>query len=368
MGITSSKTFDRGAFERSAFWTTTSRGEAAVNIEGSVQLYNAAGEIIETFGGGGAGGGGNNTWSNAQGDFTATTTDATTNITLAGLPFTLNWKHVALGSISKKTSAGVVSTLDKDNISVSGNVITISDEDDFASGDEVFVSLFGPDKAYDGALDSGLQTVLNPEYSHYTSVEKLVTESDLGIDGTHDGGDNVADFEDSGETYTAASVAEGFVIHNVTDVSSASIDVGGAGNPGAGDIGNAALAGGTDDDWDDNDVASIPECKRFVIPAEGYNHLAIHAKITAGAANTVYMLVYATLNSDADNTADDDWVDVSSDVLGAANITAAASSTTEGIYFINTPTVVLKYMIKIVAECSDGVQENDFDVYIKKSS
>ena len=67
------------------------------------------------------------------------------------------------------------------------------------------------------------------------------------------------------------------------------------------------------------------------------------------------------------------WKDISSDVFGAAQleadgITAAARTVTQGIYFIDTPTTVLKYMIKIVAECDNGTQDNEFDIRIKKSS
>lgn len=247
---------------------------------------------------------------------------------------------------------------------ISGLVITIdSSFAVLATGDELHIQMFIPD----ASADPKVVYVENPEYAHYTSVEHLISESDLGIDGTHDGGDAQADFEDSGETYTAETVAEGYEIYNVTDVSVATIDSGGAGDPAAGDIAHDALAGGTDDDWDDDDVASIPEVKRFVIPMEGYSTSSVHWKLTAGAANVVFMKMYATLNEDADDTNDTDWVDVSSVSLGSAVITATASSTVESMAFLTTPRAVLKYMIKIVAECSDGVQDNQFDIYIKKS-
>ena len=62
---------------------------------------------------------------------------------------------------------------------------------------------------------------------------------------------------------------------------------------------------------------------------------------------------------------------MSNDILGAVQIeadgiTAAAAVTTEGIAVIDEDTPMLKYMIKIVAECSDGTQNNDFDVLIMK--
>lgn len=328
-------------------------------------------------------GGGSSTYSNAQGDFTATITDATKNITIAGLPFTLEDIHVVGGSIKKITSAGVVSTVPLTTVTVSAGVITVSDADNFATGDSVLVYLVGPDKAYDEDVDANLVFQTNPNYEHYTSVEHLINESNLGIDGTHDGGDASTDFTDTGETYTAETVAEGYTIYNVTDGSDAIIDAdslsglagdGGAGNPTADDIEHAALANGTDDDWDDADVASIPECKRFVIPSEGYNFMSVDVLLDSqDANNSCYCKIYATNDDTADDTDDTYWKDISQDVFGSVQLSAdgiggAARAVTQGIYFIDTATTVLKYMIKIIAECDNGTQNNEFDIRIKKSS
>lgn len=292
-------------------------------------------------------------------------TDGARTITLSGLSFTPIIEQLAY--IYNKTQDKLYyAPAEKIALcTLSGLVITIdSSFDVLATGDELHIQMFTPE----GSLDPAIVYIENPNYAHYTSPEHRVSESDLGLDGVHDGGDAAVDFEDSSETYTADNVAEGAEIYNVTDVSQATIDAGGAGNPAAGDIGHDALAGGTDNDWDDGDIASIPEVKRFVIPMEGYNVSTLHWKITAGANNTAYMKLFATLNEDADDTDDTDWVDVSSISLGSAVITAAAGSTEEDIAFLTTPRAVLKYMVKIYAECSDGVQSNQFDVYIKKAS
>lgn len=326
-------------------------------------------------------GGGNNTYSNASGDFTATITDATKNITITGLPFTLEAKHVVAGSIKKIDTSDDVTSLPLTNVTVSGGVITLDDAADFATGDVVVVMLVGPDKAYDVDLDNTLTTVQNPDYAHYTDVEHIIDESNLGLDGTHDGGDAATDFEDSGETYTAETVAEGYTIYNVTDGSSALIDAdslyglagdGGAGNPAAGDIAHAALAGGTDDDWDDADVASIPEVKRFEIPMDSYKHMSIDVLLDSqDEYNSVYVKLYATNDENADTTDDIYWKDVSTDVLGAAQLEAdgiggAARAVTQDIFFIDSSTIALKYMLKVVAECSNGTQNNEIDIRIKK--
>jgi len=344
--------------------------EPVMNVEGKVQLANLDGELVDpASGGGGAGGGGNNTWSNAQGDFTAVTTDGTKNITITGLSWTFDWRHVVLGTILRKNSAGAWDPIDTNPVSVSGGVITLSDEDNFVSGDEVLVTLFGPDKAYNEATDGNTVEILNPNYSHNTSPEPLIAETNLGLDGVHDGGDAATDFEDSGETYTAAQVAEGYTIYNTDDNSSALIDIGGAGNPAAGDIAHAALAGGTDDDWDDGDVASIPERKLFVIPAVDFTLLTLHSKITAGANNIVWLKIYGTLFADADDQSMDDWVNLSLSILGNVNgITATAGTTLQDISSPPVPLAMLKYLVEIVGVATDGVQANAFDVKVMKAS
>lgn len=335
-------------------------------------------------GGASAVGGGDGAYSNSRGDFTATITNATKNITITDLSFTLEGKHVVNGSVKKLTSAGGVIRVPLTTISVAAGVITLADADDFVTGDEVVVFIFGPDKAFDKDTDQKRFFNGNPNYEHYTSQEHIINESDLGIDGVHDGGDGVAlVFTDSGNTYTAEDVAEGYEIFNVTDVSKATIDAdslsglagdGGAGTPTADDITHDALTGGTDDDWDDGDAASIPEVKRFVIPAEGFNLMSIDVLLDSqDAFNSLYLKLYATNDPNADGTDDIYWKDVSTDIFGAAQLSAngiggSARAVTTGIFYIDVPSVTLKYMIKLVGECSNGTQNNEADVRIKKSS
>jgi hypothetical protein len=361
MAITSNKRFTHHAKDYAYFYNEL--GEPVQNIEGLVQLANSDGEIIDpSTGASSATGGGTSTYSTAQGDFVATITDSTTNITLTGLPFTLEEKHVVNGSIKKITSAGVISVVDTGNISVSGGVITLSEADDFVTGDTVVVSLTGPDKAYDEALDANIVTVLNTEYAHYTSVEQLVDESDLGTTGTATGTD-INTLADSGASWTAASVAVGYEAYSEEEDIAATVN----------SIATTTSieTGSITTDWT-GDTYWLPECKRFVIPAEGYNHLAIHVRLTTGDVNNVaYCKIYGTLDSTADDTDDTYWVDLSTDIFGAAQL-SATNDTTEGIYFVDTDRVMLKYMIKIVAEVIDGgaaaAVNNDFEVFIKKSS
>ena len=373
MAITTTKVFSHKDKDYAFFKNTL--GQPTAHVEGLVQVANSDGEVINPATGAAAStGGGSSTYSTAQGDFTATPTVGTTNITLTGLNFTPEAKHLVNGAIKKISSAGLVSSVDTGTISVSGGVITLSEADAFVSGDSVVVSLTGPDKAYDEALDANIVYVLNPDYAHYTSVETLVSETNLGFTG----GASVADGtssatqlnDDSATTWTNAIVAVGYNAYSeeedlaVAVVSVDAVDL----------VTTATIAAGADDgDWL-GDTWWLPECKRFVIPAEGYNHLTIHTRLgTTGAGNSVFCKIYGTLDADADDTDDTYWVDLSTDIFGGAQLTCTgATGTQEGIYFVDTPRAILKYMIKIVGEVNDGgagaIAANSFDVYIKKSS
>lgn len=291
MSWTLSKIFDQRALQQVAFWKNRDSGEGALNIEGIVKLANSDGETINpSTGASAATGGGSSTYSTAQGDIIATPTTGTTNITVTGLPFTLTAEQIANGVIKKIASDGTVTVVDSGNVSVSGGVITLSEADNFVSGDTVSVSLTGPDKAYDEALDSNIVTTLNPDYAHYTSPEHL-------------------------------------------------IDVSG--------VGDAVTS-------------------RYVIPMESYKNLSIHIKlVNSNAGDTITLTVYATNNADADDSADDDWVHVSSTILGAAS-KAVNNTSLEEIYFVDTNMIPLKYMIKTIT-ISGGSDTNAADVYIKKA-
>ena len=364
------KPVDWGKRQNTPVFFDPTNEEFKVNIQGAVQLADENGVIVNPSSGSGSGGGGNNTWSNAQGDFTATITAGTKTVTIAGLSWTFDWRHVVLGMIQVKESDGTLGDpLNYTGISVSSGVITLVGVDNFATGDEVIVTLFGHDKAYNKGTDTQKVSVDNTNYAHNTSPEPLISETNLGLDGAHDGGDAAADFEDSGETYTETIVAEGYDIYNVTDGSTAAIDIGGAGNPAAGDIAHAALAGGTDDDWDDADVASIPERKFFIFTATDFTLFTLHSKITAGANNIVWLKLYGTLFAEADDQSLDDWVNLSLPVLGNVDgLTATAGNTLQDISTPPIPMVMLKYMVEIVGVATDGVQANAFDVRVKKGS
>jgi len=320
-----------------------------------------------------------------QGNYSVT--NGARTITLSGLSFTPTIEQLAYVFNKTQDTLYYAPIATKALCTLSGLVITIdSSFDVLATGDEIHIQLFVDERE----LDPATVFVENPDSQNYTSVEHIIDESDLGLDGTHDGGDGESLFDDTSETYTPESVAEGFKIYNITDGSDAVIDAdtlsgfagdGGAGYDSGGSaadpsmISHAALANGTDDDWDDDDVASIPECKRFVIPAEGYRNLTVHAFLDSqDEHNSCYMKLYGTLNPDADDTDDIYWEDMTNDTFGDSTITAdgigdGARAVTTAMGVVdrsNTP--MLKYMIKIVAECDNDTPNNEFDVYIKKGN
>ena len=358
----------------------------------NVTLVDSSGTELSL--GGGGGGGGNNIWSNAKGDFTATITNATKNITIAGLDgWTFDWKHVKLGSIWRKNAAGLTELVENTTISVSSGVITLADEDsNFVTGDEVVVELYGPDKAYQQDDDSVRVFVSNPDHANNTSPEPLVAESNMGIDGAFDGATGAtAFFTDTGETFTPASVAEGYKIYNVSDTGPSYAVVnadtleglagdGGAGAPSADDINHTAgllgatHTGPTANTWQPADVASIPEVKRFVLPATNFPFPTFDILIDSqDAYNSCYVKVYATNFEEADDTDDIYWSDMTEQLFdGVTTITAdgigdAARAVTKAIAAVDTKHSFLKWMVKIVAECSNGTQNNEFKVRIIKS-
>ena len=358
---------------------TYSRDDCAMDIAGNV-LTVADGVFVatDTFvigtnvpraTGGGAGGvgGGSIVYTNAADDFVATITNGTKNITITGLPFTLEPKHVVGGSIKKiAVTTDIVTDVVLTDVVVAAGVITVADEGvNFATGDEVVVTLIGPDKHYDKGLDTDKSTTDNPDYAHYTDVEQIINAADLGIVETADAGATVSNILDISQAFDAEDVAVGYVAYRTADGNSATIDTVTDGD----NLATTTLTGGAT--WSSS-AYCVPECERYEIPMESYRYLSIHAKLAAnGATDSCYMKVYATNNSAADATDDADWVDVSTDIIGAAQmeadgIGAAAATTTESIFYIDSSTIALKYMIKIVAESTDATPDNDFDIYIKK--
>jgi len=168
-GVTQSK-YD---FERLNYLKVTSPSLAS--DAALVALLTAMADNAVGASSGGAGGG-SIVYTNAANDFQAAVTVAAKTITLTELPFVLESKHVVGGTIVKVDSAGNPTTIfnGSQQFTVSGDVITLPDADDFVSGDTVVVTLIADDKAYAKLQDALKVLIQNSEWAHYTTVQPLI--------------------------------------------------------------------------------------------------------------------------------------------------------------------------------------------------
>lgn len=323
--------------------------------------------------------------------------NGTREITLTGLSYTPTTEQIAyvFNITQNKLYHSPVKGLAKSTIA--GGVITYAATitELLVTGDIIHIQLYIPARGWLAGVWAWAVSIVNTNYAHYTSVEEI-TSSNIGLDGKHDGGDAESLFDDTSETYTAEDVAEGFTIYNITDGSDATVDVdsqigyagdGGAGwdsgaGPAAADpsmISHDALANGTDDDWDDDDVAGIPQCVRNILPTEGYNLNGSTIILDSqDAHNSCYTKLYATHNEDATVTDDIYWEDITEEAFGVVTVTAdgigeAVRTVTQKTCIMDTPSTWLKYMVKFVAECNDTTGDvvnwdNEFKFLWKKSS
>ena len=233
------------------------------------------------------------------------------------------------------------------------------------------MTLIGPDKWYDLALDNAKVLVQNPQYAHYTDVETAVSESawpgltattaDAGTDATH-----ITDTTDTPFLEATIATVIGYKVYSIIE----------------GTYGNVLdfistseihTTGGTVADWS-SDTYKMPVAKTWVIPMDSYNLLTMHYRLTADTNTTYIMKVFGTLDSSAVVDVETNWVDLTNDIFGATTVEAdgiAAGDTvvTEGLKVLDTPSPMLKYMIKIVAEGNlAAATASSATVFIRKSS
>jgi len=262
----------------------------------------------------------------------------------------------------------------------SGGVLTVSGAGSpFVSGDVYEVGINGMRIGDDEDLDLVKTSNQTPSYAHYTDSQNI-NETNLGIDSSYNvGTDSSAFFTNTGTTYTPETIAEGYKIYNITQVFDASINTdthygyagdGGAGYPTADDISHVLADDGSA--WTNGDIASISEVKRFEIDAASYTLMSVDVHLDSkDEHNACFCKIYGTNDSSTSTVCDDNWKDMSTDIFGAdelyANgITDASRAVTEGLYIVDTPSVISKYMLKIVGECDNGVQNNVFNINVRK--
>lgn len=304
-------------------------------------------------------------YSTAGDDFTATPTVGAKTITITGLPFILERKHVVSGWIKRSTTAGVVTNVSLANVNVSGGVITVSEEtSNFITGDEIIMALGGIRKSYDKAIGNDLAITQNPNFAHTTSVEILADEADIvGSAATADAGADTDDIVDADGAFTVANHAVGYRAWQTADNQSALITA----VDSATNISTEVLSGAAT--WQSK-AYRLPLVKRYEINMDTYNFLTIQYYLRNAVSLNSYLLLYGTLNAAATIDSDTGWINLSESHLGSATgINCPASTTLEDIIILDTPQTMLKYMVKLVVECSiASAPDNDYEIYIKKSS
>lgn len=115
----------------------------------------------------------------------------------------------------------------------------------------------------------------------------------------------------------------------------------------------------------DSTNATVDQHYSSVIEMEGYRNLALQFTGSTGTSGVVFTL-WGTLNTSAAVPADgaaapsSDWVDISTDVLGAASITLDGGAS--GLYFIDTDTMPDRLIVRY--DCDHAT--NSTSVFIRK--
>jgi len=350
------------------------RGDAAMTVAANVLTITGAAFVnTDTFvvftniprasSGGGA---------SADADFKIASWDgtvtyaSTTTLTLAGAYPTINQNaqvvFIKFVDDTLGTSEVFVNGQSGIVITHAGGTLTIVGAGEpFAATNDYEVGINATPVSLDIDSDTTKTTEQAPDYGHYSDVEHIISQTNLGITETADGTD-ANTLNDAAAAFDAEDVAVGYEAYSeTTDEAGTVLSITDANN-----IETDAIT-----DWT-ADVYWLPECERYVFSAESYNYISLQVRLaTTNADNAAYIKIYASNDEDSDDTDDTYWLDISDSVFGAAQLTCSgAAGTYEGIYFIDQPTIVLKYMLKIVGEVTGGgaaaVAAQAFDCYIKK--
>ena len=104
------------------------------------------------------------------------------------------------------------------------------------------------------------------------------------------------------------------------------------------------------------------------ILGSGYKFASFNYELySASTADTVTLTVWATNNTDADNTADTDWEDVSTTILGAAQI-QAINTTSTGLIIRATPLPVERMMFKVYYGGTVGTEDNAAEIHLVRTN
>ncbi len=291
-----------------------------------------------------------------------TVTNGARTITLTGLSFTPSIEQLAYVYNKTQDKLYYAPAPGLAKCTLSAGVITIDASFPvLATGDIVHIQMWLPERAYDTTLDVLKAILLNPEYGHETAVETLVDEADIvGATAASDAGGDATHIVDADGAFSVANIAVGFEARDVTE--SATVTV--ISLDSATQLTTDAVTS-----WS-GDTYRLPLVKRYEINMETYRKLTMHYYMRNGASLNTYLMLYGTLNAAATVDSDAGWVNLSATYLGGATgINVGVSATVEDMKFIAPTTPMLKYMVKLVVECTIGTApDNEYKLYIKKSS
>ena len=166
---------------------------------------------------------------------------------------------------------------------VKDNQLIIARDVDLSSGGRIM--MLGKFVAHDAGTISGV--TVEPGYGlHYFSHDRLgATIKQAEWRGTHTGSDGTAlDLSDSAASYTADELI-GYTVYNATDLASGGLTTssGECDDNGTNTINLSSMTGGTDNDWDQDDVyvLSAPETgDDYLIQSDSTNHtLGVYSRV-----------------------------------------------------------------------------------------
>jgi hypothetical protein len=303
---------------------------------------------------------GDTMYSNVSGDFTATVTDGTKDITIAFEPAGLTgFTEANIVSLYLINSTPELIALPISGCTVALGVITVNEfADDFALGDVVLVTLQGPKKAYNKVYDAVKTLTQNPEYGHTTPPQVLanaVTTPIALILTAQNGAPSTDTFENDGliTPYGEDNMLLGGNVVNETkgeNTTSTSIT---ANTNVIGTLSNGAS-------WELGDVGLFEGVRRYVASMDTYKYITIHYRLRAGAQDLLTFRVIGTNDANANSSSRTGWVDMSQFFLGAASIQVTGSSV-EDIIMPTTPVTLEKIMLEVTALVADSIVPADIE-------
>jgi hypothetical protein len=141
-------------------------------------------EYINNIAIGGSGGltiGGSDSITTVSGQIDAVPVIGSKEIIFYGLPEPLTEEMVLNGSIQKIDADNIITDLDTSGLTISGNILTLPNIDDFVTGDKIAAALKSGLQGFDYLVNAWKVMIENPEWNHYTSVNNLVSNSGLAI-------------------------------------------------------------------------------------------------------------------------------------------------------------------------------------------